>query len=329
MPRHPAKELKMAKKEQKESEEKGEFKTLNEAFTPEESEVTETKLTEDELKVEQEDTTEEPEKGAEETAKLEETAEVKKTWKDLGIDRFDGMSREQQANEINWRNRVAGQQANELGELRKKVAELEKSPEKPEEKAPVRRGLTEAEIADYNKILEGGDPVGAFLKYGGDDFKQIISEAIKSEFQGGLKDIIGGQVDSQADSLAYSSFCQNHPDYETYEPLMQTLDGKEHLREQKRSYEELYELAKLGEDNDPLYEPTYSMLKKYPNMNVVEAKKFASLQLSNPEAAQTKRDKIKETVGKIDVVNKATAKKSASTNVEKPESIDDAFNIED
>lgn len=281
-----------------------------------EPETTETEVTKPEVT----ETETETETKAEADAK---TAE--KTWADLGHERFDGMSRGQIAREIDWRNRQYGEQANELGRLRKEVEELKTPEKKPEaSEVPVRRGMTQDEVTEFNEMYER-DPVGAMLKFGADDFKQMVSESVKEAMGGDFQEMVGSRVAGASEAIAYENFLTSHNDAEEYVPLMQQLDGAEYLGEQGRNYNELYELARLGKSQDLLYPTTYRYMKLHPTFSFAEAKRFAELEQRNPKASGKKREAIKKTVAKLDTVNTTSTKKSASANSDIPKSVDAAF----
>lgn len=282
------------------------------------------------------DTTETPEKDKVEE-QVSETAETEeKTWKDLGLDEFEGKSTEevakivlQRRKESEFRDKLYGDQANELGKLRKFKTEQEAAKEKPEEKKEKVNlidqlpDMSEGEILDFNTIYEK-NPAKAFLKYGNNTIRQIIAEEFESR-QEDVERFVGKSIDEHKDSLAYSNFLDNTPDAEQYLPAMQTLDKDEYLGEQKRSYKELYNLAKLGQDNDPLYKPVYRLILEN-NMTFTKAKTFASQLAGAEEKADTKRDKIQKTVEKIDAVNTSTASSKSKTD-KKLVTIDDEFEI--
>ena len=308
-------------KEKKEGTEevKEEFGSLDDAYqpTPEEEQA------EKEIKAPETDTTETEEVKTDEAKGSEETEEGVKTetedaWRKHGIARFDGMSRKAIAAEFNWRNRQAGEQAREVGELRKRVAELDKGtkaePEKPKG-IDLIPDMTPGQVEDYNRLYEI-NPVKAIFKYGGDKYIKAI---VGNQDKGDISEEIKATLEEQKEGIAYTNFCANNDDWQELDPLMKQLDQEQHLGNQRRSYGELAKLARLGRDGDKLYNSVYVLMSKHPTMSFADAKRFVS-----PQATSTSTDDVRKTVKKIDAANLAT-KKSTTTNNKDYESIDDAF----
>ena len=262
------------------------------------------------------------------TATDETTA---KTWKDFGLDRFDGKSIEEIATEIKWRNEIQGRQSNELGELRAKVEALKK-PKEEKGKTDVLAQLpemTRGEIVDFNEIWEN-DPRKAIAKYASPYIQQTVKDMLQEAFKGELGQTVQGALEQKSTDIELTTFLQTHEDGEAYIPSMQKLDATEYLGEQRRSLNELYELAKLGSKKDPLYTPIYQMMKSQPSMPLAEAKEVSDLKLSSTTVAQDKLKKAKETVKAIDSVNATTTKKTASEKTTVAATVDEAFDsVED
>lgn len=265
------------------------------------------------------------------------TAPAEKTWKDFGVDDFEGKSNEEIAEivkigreDIAFRRRILAEQADELGELRKFRTESEAKVKPAEEEKPdildSMPEMTEGEILDFNKIYES-HPVKAILKYGRPVIEQLVNQRVQDAIKGGVKSTITESIDGQRDSLDYANFLSRHEDAETYEPPMKMLDRPEHLGEQHRPYEELFGLAKLGVDKDPLYTPVYQLMSKYSNMTFKEAQQFAKQQMGSKEAAQVKRQKIQQDIDKIDAVNSSTTASAKSKTTGEIVTIDDEFQI--
>ena len=284
--------------------------------------------------------TPEKEKAEEQVPETVETEE--KTWKDLGLGDFEGKSTEeiakivlQEQKESDFRNKLYGEQANELGKLRKFKTDQTTADKAADEKAKTKEkvniidqlpdDMTEGEIVDFNKIYET-NPVKAVLKYGDGTIRQMIAEEFTSR-QEEVERFVGKSIDKHKDRLAFDSFLNSTPDAEQYLPAMQTLDGDEYLGKQGRPLKELHGLAKLGQDNDPLYNPIYRLMLKYPNMTLGEAKTFAGQMGGAEEKADEKRGKVQKTIDKIDAVNTSTASSKSQTD-KKLVTIDDEFEID-
>lgn len=266
------------------------------------------------------------------------TARTEKTWKDFGVDDFEGKTNEEIAaivrrdrDDSSFRRRVYGEQADELGALRTFKTETEaKAKAAAEEKKPdlleQMPDMTDGEVLDFNKIYEG-HPVKAILKYARPVIEQLVNQQLQGAIQGGVKSTITESIGEQQDSLEYAGFLQRHEDAETYLPAMKVLDRPEHLGGQARSYEELLSLAKLSRDKSPLYAPVYQLMAKHPTVSFKEAEQLAKQQLGSKGAAEAKRKEVQQELDNIDAVNSSTTASAKSQTTGEIVTIDNEFNI--
>lgn len=335
----------MAKAEKKEGteEEKVEVHDIDEEFgNAEDAPIVTTTETEVE-KATTEEAPEAPVAKEKVSDEAEADAPTKKSWKDFGLEGFEGKSEEeiariivQERREDEHRRKVYGELSNEVGELRKFKTEAETKAARPkEEKEPdlldVMPEMTEGQILDFNAIYEK-NPVKAMLKYGGDTIKQMIASQLKESLAGKVEGAVGETIAEQKDTIAYSNFLSKHDDVETFLPLMQTLDGERYLGLQNRSYEELYELAKLGPHTkgtviDPLYNPVYQLMAKHPTLSFKEALAFAKQGAGAEEKAAEKHEQVKKIINKIDSVNTASKGTPKSQGTKEVVTIDEEFEI--
>lgn len=318
----------MAKEQGKE-----EFETLDESFqgddekkSPEAAE-TATATTEPEKP-------EEPEEKPEE-APEPEPSEEEKPWEKLGLKRFDGMTQEQIAadilqieRDVAWRKSVVDRQGEELGALRTFKKDKETPEEKPQEEAPLEMPeMTEGEVLDFTQIYQT-NPIKAVLKYGGDYIKNMITTQIKDSLPENIKSAVETSMGEQQDSLAYTNFLQRHEDLTTeQDSMMRVLDKEEYLGGQSRPYEDLYQLTVLcnpGSTPDPLYQPTYDLMKQHRTMSLKQAKMFAKQQTLTGETDKT-RENLKKDVESIDAVNTTSTRKKVSNKVKDYKTVDEAF----
>ena len=265
---------------------------------------------------------------------VDAAAETKKTWKDFGIDDFEGRSNEeiaaivrQQREDIDFRRKIYAGQADELGALRKYKVEKEKP---AEEKKPdifdSMPDMTEGEFFDFNIISEK-QPVKAVLKYARPVIEQLVQQQLQEAIQGGVKNTITESIDGQRDSIEYANFLSRHEDATTYESAMKVLDQPEYLGDQKRPYEELLGLAKLNAENSPLYAPVFQLMAKHPTISLKEANQLAKQQMGAVETAAKKKEKIQQNIDKIDTVNLSTTASAKSKTTGEIVTIDDEFEI--
>lgn len=332
----------MSKKQSKEQEEIQEV-TFEEAFDIEPEEVEEVEketapeVTDEGEKDKPEKTEEKADEQADEPAAepekeesaVEESEPVsEKSWKELGLDRLDGMTKEQIANEIKWINRKYGEHTQEVGKLRKELSDfkVKLEPKKEPEKEQPRKGLTAQEIEDFNTIYQT-DPVGAVLKYGGDDIQRLIDQKLEEKLAAKLPETLGKMTKEQVDQFSYEKFVTSHDDYEEYVGAMQTLDAPENLGPQSRPYNELYDLSKLAMTDDSRYQSVYGLMKKHPTLSLKEAMKFT--EPNNTKKPVITKEQVVRDVNKLKAINSTSTKNARSEKTAVVGSIDEAFEIDD
>lgn len=268
---------------------------------------------------------------------------VPKTWKDLDLEDFEGKSQEeiariivQERRESEHGRKVFGEQGEELGALRKYKTDAETEKAKPKEKEPdildqMPDQISDGEILDFNTKYEKNPTKTIFTK-GRPILEQMIDLRVKQALEGKVEGAVGERIEEQKDKVAYSDFLSKHDDTETFLPLMETLDSEKHLGSQERSYEELFELAKLGPHTqgvviNPLYNPVYQLMAEYSNMSFKKALTFAKQGMGAEEKAVEKKAEVKKTIGKIDSVNTSTKGSPKSQGTKEVVTIEDEFKI--
>lgn len=306
---------------------KEDAKNIEQAFDDANADDVEKKVT-DETEEQTQETTEDTEVKTE--VEIEKTDDVteppEKSFTDLGAQELEGKSREEIARYVReqtdyqvMRDRVYGEQANELGGLRR--FKKEHSVEKPKAEEPF-PDLSEGQIADFNAHWEK-NPGKAIVSAGmGNYIKQAIATGVQ-EILGG--DTVKAQFAEQQNRLDYESWKSRTPDHEEQEPLMQALDGQDRLGSQGRTYDDLCDLARLGNGDDPLYGAVYSLMYKHPTMPCSEARKNALL--ASTENSQVLKDKVKKDVQDIDTIRtKPTGvKASKKSEDESKMNLDEVF----
>jgi hypothetical protein len=242
------------------------------------------------------------------------------SWGRHGLERYEGMTKEQIARDIRYHNQQFGQATNEVGRLRKRVAELEAVQQPPKEKRDIfdkPPAMTEGEIVDYMRLSQD-DPRAAVLKYAGPQIREFIKETIQSHLKEGFQGELGQYVEGVSQHMAMKNFFIEHPDARAYGPTMALLDKEENLGVQDRTPHELFQIAKLAEDQDPLYPQIYAYMKQN-NMSFAQAHEITELQLSAPQNAEAKRDAVKKKVARIQATNpRGTTQKTVPKDVVYP-----------
>jgi len=264
------------------------------------------------------------------------TAKTERTWADLGVGDFEGKSNEeiarsvlQQQKDSDFRNKIYGEQASELGELRKFKAEQQAKAAAPKEEVGLFEqipDMTEGQIADYNALYEK-NPVVTPLKLGESYIRKMIAQELQAQRED-VKSFVGESIEAQRDSIAFTNFLGKHEDAQQYTPFMKFLDGEQYLGAQKRPYEDLYNLAVLGKAKDPLYDSAYQLMAKHPTLSFEDAKIFAKQKAGSEEQAAEKHQKLEKELDKIDSVNSSssTANRKSDTT-RKMVTVDEEFNI--
>lgn len=271
--------------------------------------------------------TELPEEKDEQTAP--ETSEKEKSWSDLSLPDLENLSRDeiakrilQERTETAYRNKLYGEQANELGELRKKVEGLSK----PEEKKDVLNqipDMTEGDVVDFNTEYTRS-PIRTLLKHSKPHIDAIVQEKLSEMLGSKLNEQITGEMGKYKDAMDYQKFFESHEDAEEVAPTMQIFDEEKHLGKQQRSYEDLYGISKLALAKDPLYSEVYKLMAKHSTVSFAEAKELASLRTSAGKAAHDARQDVENKVAAIDTVT-TNAKTKASDNRKPAKNIDEVF----
>ncbi len=309
------------------------FKSMDEAFQGvKDDQLEEPKIGEvaEVVKVEEEIPAKTEEIPAKETEDLQPPETGEKTdWEALGFPEFSGKSEveiaavlNQKKTETGYRDVLYGQQANEVGTLRKQVEELEGQLKKSPAPEKV-DSLSEKDVADFQEML-AIDPMGALDKYYGPTMEKMV--------QGKLEDAmtstdgpISRKLAEQLDVIERQQLYARHPDVDDYVSEMTALDEPKALGNQHRPYEEMYQLGKLWKGKDPMWEATYQLMAKYPQMAFSDANAIATAQKVDKSDSEAEKGKVLDQVGKI---KQATPKKTTTTQTEKAKvysTVDEAF----
>ena len=228
---------------------------------------------------------------------------VEKSWKDFGLDNLEGKSTEQIAQEISYRNKLYGDQSNEIGTMKRKlqeaetkVADFEKLAGREPEKKIVDQ-MTEGQLADFYRDMES-DPRKAIsnLIKGSltDEIKAAVLESVKEQGTPGSDEKLSEAVNS----IEWRNFTERNPDWQDYYGMMNVLTGEEHFGG-NRPFDEVYQLAKLSKTNEPLYRATYQFMATHDKMSFAEAMDYAQMKMTAPAKAMEKKDGIKKEIADI------------------------------
>ncbi len=256
-----------------------------------------------------------------------------KNWESFGLERYDKMTREQIAQDINYRNKTYGDQSNELGRLRTveeerdtlqaKIQQMTAITNPDAKKAAVDRveKMSEGQLTDFFGQLEK-DPRQAILSLLGDSVKGGRSED-------DLKKII--QENVQEALFQYHGFSEeeavkrNRPEFVEHEHYIKELSKPEHLG-QNRGIEDLLDFTILQKENSTLAAVVYDKLKRYPSMNFQDCKKYSELELRSPDTEAAKKDELEKKVTGLQGGPPSSAKTKVS-ETDEVKTMDDAFDM--
>ena len=261
----------------------------------------------------------------EDVAKEEEEPENKVDWKALGLDIFEGKTQAEVAEQIKFERKQLGHTTNMLGELRREITQLkvkpvqvEKPVEKPKDILSEIRDLDEADVAKFNTMYEK-NPVKAFMTYGGESIKAMIAEEVKRS----VPDVEGVLQKTKSD-MEYSTFISSNPDLTDADvDQMKIFDDEQYLGEQKRSYADLYGLAKLWRNRDERAEKIYMLMKKHSTVSFSEACDLLSV--PKTEKVVVNKDKIVQSVKKNEKTNIKSHSSKVADSVPTAKTVDEAF----
>ena len=227
---------------------------------------------------------------------------AEKAWKELGIEGWDGKSREQIAEEVKWQRQVKGRHDAEVGEIRRKLQEAESKLSSHAQIAGLTKveatvdQMTEGQLADFYRDMEVNPKkaISNLIKSQmTEEIKAAVLESIKEQKIGSPDEMVG----EISNKIEWRNFTEKHDDWEDYYGMMDVLTKEEHLGT-GRPYGEVYELAKLSKENEPLYRATYQLMAKS-QMSFSDCKSYAELKIAAPVIATTKKDQIKKEVANI------------------------------
>jgi len=228
-------------------------------------------------------------------------------------------------NHYSQREYQYGQQANELGELRRQAAELQKLRQQingqPQKKEPKEFSELEQQmfIRDFNE-----NPMLAATKHLTPQMAEELLPQLTQKISESLRPQWEQQVHAvQDEQEKYAFFQKNGEEIEKDPRLLDTtkLIMSQYLGDDV-PYEEAYQLGKMVRDEQHLFKDTYSLMRK--QIPFKAARDFALARHTQSQNAETKIDTIKGEVNRIKFGSKKSAIKQVTSE---PEVLDwdDAF----
>ncbi len=260
------------------------------------------------------------------------TAGEPRKWSEFGLDRYDKMDREKIAADVNYRNKLYGDQSNEIGTIRQERDALKTKIEqmtaistgKGSEVSKEIEAMSPGQLTDFYEQFEK-DPRQALMSLLGDKVKGGRSEE-------DLKKIIAENV--QEALFQYHGFSEaegvkrNRPEYAEHEQYIEMLSEEKYLGK-VRSYEDILDFAVLEKENSTLAPLVYKKLKAYPKMSFVDCRKFSELELRSPDTEQAKKDELKNKVEALQGAGAGTSTaKGKASETEEITTMDQAFSVD-
>lgn len=253
--------------------------------------------------------------------------EVEKTWKDYGLEKFDGMSTEDIAKQITDERADYGRLSENQAETKKQNEDYQSQIAKMKAiTSPATEEKVEEKLADMNEF-----EMQAFFASLEKNPRKAIKDLLKDQMGVVGKDDIQKMIDeniskAMGDYDNYSntrSVQRSRPEHAEHESYVEFLSKPEHLGD-ARGYEDKLDFAVLHKENKALADVVYGLLKTT-NLPFAQCKEFAELQLGAKGNADETVEDIKKIIKGVDGADTSKASKKKGSETEKIESMDDAF----
>lgn len=248
------------------------------------------------------------------------TASSPINWASYGLPQFAGRKEDEIAGYVKQMFKKYGDQANELGELRK----LKEKYGKVEETVSGKQVSQEvSKLNDYEYKMFADmfidNPVDALEKFVLPKLEEKLLSKVFEKLDERIKPQIEGFAQNLTSEQSFRQFAKSNPDYTQYQDTMTTLMENEHLGE-NADFEDVYNLSKMYATDSAMAAEIYQLMKRGLPFN--QAKRYASGVISAPsEQAKTK---IKNEVGQIRSAAKPSGVRAAQTD-KNIKSMDDAI----
>lgn len=250
------------------------------------------------------------------------TAQSSLDWSQHGLPQFAGRDPQEIAQYVRFRERQYGQQANELGELRRIKDEYEKlrqqfTKEQPKTEKPEDFDYKLQAFADQFNT----NPWDAVNKYIVPDITEKIYSQVYEKLQGEIEPKLQQQAETMQVNQEWKQFADSHPDYDQHVDTMRQLMDGQYLGD-NRPFDEYYNLSKLYQTNQKLAVESYNLMSR--GLSFTEAKKYAEAVISQPAATQQQKESLRREVSQATRAAKPKAAKAASKE-SSYESMDDVL----
>ena len=261
---------------------------------------------------------------AEETAS--ESSPPDFDWEGVGLENYKGRKFEDIANDIKYKQKLYGDQSNEIGKLRKEHEEASAKLQRYEEvagKSPdvseAIEDMSEGQLADFYKEFEK-NPRKAL--------RDMMGESRRSDDD--LQEIIDARVSATLEDYhtwsRNENLKTNRPEYGEHEPYIELLQSPDHFGS-NRSSDELLDFSILRGKDKSLADLVYSNMKRFKGVSFSDCKRFAELERNAAPANEDTKEKLRREVESLSGVKKGSPTGKASVGTEIG-SMDEAFDME-
>lgn len=252
----------------------------------------------------------------------EEPAAVK--WADYGLPNLEGKDAKFVKDYFAYTSRRYGQQANELGDLRKGQEELKKLKEQiTGEKAPEKKSdeISDLELAQFAQTFNE-NPLRALNEFCLPKMTDSLEEALYKRLEEKFGKSMTEKTKDLVNEQEYQAFVRDHPEeYESYKDVMHELMTDKYLGDDV-SYKEVLKLAKLTQEEPSLFGITCQHMRA--GFPFDESREYASLKQNAATTGEANKAQVIKDVDKIGAGAKHAATKQV-TSEPKAKTMDEAF----
>lgn len=234
-------------------------------------------------------------------------SDVSINWAEYGLPQFAGRGIDEVASYTKNMFKRYGDQANELGELRKLKEKFSKVEEtvsgKQAEKAQAK--LNDVEYKMFADMFID-NPLEAMNKFVMPQLKEQIMADVIAKMQENITPQLQGFAQNLTKEQSFNQFARSNPDWTQHRDLMETLMTDEHLGD-NHEFDDVYQLSKLYKTDSALAAECYQLMKR--GLPFPQAKRYASGVISTPIA----KSNIKEEVSRAKMVSKPSGVRAVNT----------------
>lgn len=231
-------------------------------------------------------------------------------------DRYKGRDVQEVIDYLNIRERQYGEQARELGELRRLREQYDAMQKQATGQPPPAKKTTFTEGQTFEFAKKWNDqPLDAVREFMVPHLAEELTPMIMEKVQHQLGPAMQNYARNVATDTEYAAFVRNHPEVETDHNLRMVVSQimePEYLGDVP--FEQAYQLAVLGRDEPDLFSSTCYLMRQ--GISFEKAKRYAELERNAPVSAETKKQQLKDEVAGVRQGAKTSTRKSGTSEPE-------------